>query len=234
LTLNNSGDYTEYVAGTTRPRDKFNYVDVTAATPPINTQIAAAGGPVAQALATGLWPSFVPEASIDGNIQYRSTIAGQDSMCMLAWADGNNKLIRAVTAFDTYPLRWGGCHFSPNGVGGFSNVVAGNTPIKFDPAAPLGGPFTMRILAMRKNGEFQSYSIPITAASATNPVVLTSPNNDLDNISVVNGVLGAPITCSGGTGSWSAINRDLRAHKIDNLMLRSRSTPEASALSQEM
>ena len=196
--------------------DKFSYTDVTATAPPVADQVKAAGGAAAQALATGVWPPFTAEAVIGGNIQYRSTAAGQDSMCMLAWTDANNNLIRTATAFDQYPLRWGGCHFAPTGVGQFSDVTAGNTPYKFAPAALLGGPFTMRILGIRKNGQFQSYSIPITNATPSNPVVLTSPNNDLDALSSLNPTDGAPIACSGGTGSWSAINASFHAHKLDN------------------
>ena len=216
MSLDNNGDYTEFTPGAGHPQDKFSYTDITATAPPIDAQIIAAGGAAAKALSTGLWPPFGAEAVIGGNIQYRSTSAGQDSMCMLAWTDANNKLIRAVTAFDTYPLRWGGCHFSPLGAGEFSNAVAGNTPYKFNSSLLLGGPFTMRVLSMRKNGQFQSYTIPITAASAANPVVLTSNANDLDAVSSLNPSAGALITCSGGTGSWAAINGDFRAHKIDN------------------
>ena len=216
MSLDNKGDYTEFVPGTGHPPDKFNYVDITATAPPIDAQIIAAGGPAAKALSTGLWPPFGAEAVIGGNIQYRSTSAGQDSMCMLAWTDANNKLIRSMTAFDTYPLRWGGCHFSPNGVGEFSNANDANTPYKFNKSALLGGPFTMHILGIRKNGHFQSYTIPITAGSATNPVVLTSPNNDLDNLSSVNPTAGALITCEGGTERWAAVNAEFHAHKIDN------------------
>src|ERR1051326_5631429 len=56
LTLNNGGNYSEYVPGTGHPADKFSATDVTANAPPISDQIQAAGGPVAKALSTGLFP----------------------------------------------------------------------------------------------------------------------------------------------------------------------------------
>ncbi len=217
LSLNNGGDYTSFQPNADHStRDKFTYTDLTSGGTPLAAQVQNQGGTVANAVGTGLWPSFTAESACGGNTQYRSTAAGDASLCMMAWTDGNNNLIRTAASWDVYPLRWGGCHFVPTCAGGFSNAIAGSVPAKFNPSALLGGPFHTPVIAIRKNGTFQTHSMVVTAATAASPVVVTSPNHDLDNLSAVNSAAGAYVTCAGGTGAWTAINRSFYAHVIDN------------------
>ena len=100
----------------TGTNDRFTYTDFTAGTTPIATQIANQGGPVATAIATGLWPPFLFDSVIDNGsggstIQYRS-FQQQDSQCMLAWADGaTNTLLSSQPLFGGYPISYSACHF---------------------------------------------------------------------------------------------------------------------------
>jgi hypothetical protein len=205
--------------------DRFTYTDLTATTTPIGTQIASAGGEVARGLGTGLWPAMGFDAILDNGsggatIQYRSTSAGQDSQCMLAWADAStNMLLSTQPMYGGYPFSYSPCHFSSQGAAGYSLVGAEAessqmSPIFFNPSIFLGGPFISRVTKVKKNGTFVDWSLSISGATNASPVVVTSMASDVDQVNAANSSQGAPITCSGGAGNWAALNGLLYAHYI--------------------
>lgn len=220
-------NYAEYAVDPRHlTQDRFTYTDITNINP-ISPQIAAAGGPVADALNTGLWPPMSLDTLLDdGNggavIQYRSTAGPINSSCMLAWADAaTNTLKSSVALFGGYPFSSSACHFAPDGGAGFSRVGVEAEdsqigPFFANPSILLGGPFLSSITSIHQNGSaWQNWSLPITAAIASKPALLTSPGNDLITIRS-SALLGSPITCSGATGSWTMLNGNFYAHRMDN------------------
>ena len=81
---NPAGNYAEYNPGPSWPpaADRIVWTDVTAATSPITTQLAAFGGPAAQAYATGLFPPIAFQ-SVIGGYAYYGTSNGQDEACLI-------------------------------------------------------------------------------------------------------------------------------------------------------
>lgn len=208
--------------------DNFTYTDLGAPASGIQAQVIAAGGPAATALASGLWPALTLDDAGDdgfgnGIVQYRSTSIGQDSECILAWADASNTLIATLPMWGNYPISYAACHFGGEVAAGYSafSAEAENSqlsPIFFDNTKLLGGPFVTRSTeGMKTNGSFGVSSITISGCTKASPAVCTSTGNDLDNAPGVSGSMGALITISGATGAgWTAMNANLYAHKIDN------------------
>lgn len=207
-------DYTEYVPGTTFPTDGWNYTE-TATASSVASQITAAGGSVATALATGFWPALGVSGVIGGYVQYSSQ-GSQDTPCLRAMTDGSGSLKNTSNSFSKYPMRWGGCHSSPFGNGDYSNLTS-NPLNRHDANAPLGGPFIAPITSIQKNGTFVTWNLPITGGTAGTATTLTSANHDLANHGGQIGALGGNyVTCSGGTGAWSTVNGTFQATVVDN------------------
>ena len=208
--------------------DNFTYTDLGTTISGIGAQVIAAGGAAGTALASGLWPPLSlddvgEDGSGNGVVQYRSTASGQDSECLLAWADANNNLISAITLWGNYPVAYAACHFAGEVSAGYSLFSDGAeqsqlSPIKFSQSALLGGPFVSRsITGLYTNGSLNTWTISIASCTPSNPVVCSSPANDLDNVTAANNTQGALINISGATGAgWTAINGFVYAHKIDN------------------
>jgi hypothetical protein len=205
--------------------DNFAYTDISSTNP--TAAIIAGGGPTANALNTGLWPSFGVQAPIDNGsghaiLQWNSSQGG-DQLCMLAWTDAvTGQLLSSLPLFGVYPFSYSTCHFSAQGVSGYSftSVSAASSqlgPVAFSPTGvTLGGPFVSQGAAVARAGTFSGWSISVTAATNASPVVLTSTNNNLDNLTGFKPFAGAQIQCSGGSGAWAAINGTFYAHRIDN------------------
>jgi hypothetical protein len=211
-TLNNpAGVYLPYNPGPGTPAnpDQLVWTDLTVATSPMGTQLAAFGGPAATAYATGVFPTLAFVGLIGGYLIY-DTASAYDGPCIKirATAD-NNQILQAFTSWYTFPLRWGGCHSSPSGFGPYLDLSL-NMIQDYNNTTPLGGPFTLHVNSMLRGGTWQSFSQSITAATNSNPVTMTSPSNGLDpyfNINNGNGPgKGPQVTISGGTGNWAAVN----------------------------
>jgi len=211
-TLNNpAGIYLPYNPGITVPLNPDNLVwsDLTVATSPIATQLAAYGGPAAIAYATGVFPTLAYVGTIGGYAIY-DTASAYDGPCIkLRAISDTNQLIQAFDSWSTFPLRWGGCHSSPVGFGPYLGLSM-NVISDFNNTTPLGGPFTLHVTQMLRGGVWQSFTQPITSATNSNPVTLTSVGNGLDPYFAINfgtGTSKGPqVTISGATGSWAAVN----------------------------
>ena len=205
--------------------DNFTYTNISSSNP--SAAIIAAGGPAANALNTGLWPTFSFQAPIDNGsgdtILQWNTSQGGDQLCMLAWTDAvTGQLLGSLPLFGVYPFSYSACHFSAQGVSGYSfaSVQAASSqlgPVAFSSSGvTLGGPFVSQGMQVSRAGTFSGWSISITSATNASPVVLASANNNLDNLTGFKSFAGAQIRCSGGSGGWTAINGTFYAHKIDN------------------
>ncbi len=205
--------------------DNFTYTDISSTNP--TAAIIAAGGPTANALNTGLWPSFAVQAPIDNGsgdaiLQWNSSQGG-DQLCMLAWTDAvTGQLLASLPLFGVYPFSYSTCHFSAQGVSGYSfSFRVGRLFSAWSSGLQPHWRHTWRTVCESgrrgcRAGIFSGWSISVTAATNASPVVVTSPNNNLDNIVAFKSFAGAQIQCSGGSGAWAAINGTFYAHKIDN------------------
>ena len=216
--LSNGGDYTEYVPGVMRPSDKVVWSNMSVTGVPLLQQAQSYGGVAAQTYATGLWGTAGLNAVMGGYTSFRSQPSGQDSPCLIFRTDMNQTLVQALTSFDKYPIRWGGCHFSPVGSGNYMYVYV-NPDAHYSNAAPFGGPYMTQPLAIRRNGTFTPYMLPaITGASNSNPLVLSFSMHDLDVWGSTNSdpLQGPYVTCSGGSGAWAALNGNWHTKRIDD------------------
>jgi hypothetical protein len=211
-TLNNPpGIYLPYNPGLAQPLnpDNLAWTDLTVATSPIGTQLAAFGGPAATAYATNVFPTLAFIGVIGGYLVY-DTASAYDGPCLKIRAIADtNQIIQAFTSWNTFPLRWGGCHASPEGFASYLDLGM-NIISDFNNTTPLGGPFLLHITQMMRNGQWQTFSEPITAATNSNPVSLTSTGNGLDpyfnNNNGAGPGKGPQITITGGVGNWAAVN----------------------------
>lgn len=217
-TLNNpAGNYTEYVPGIglAPATDNLVWTDLTAATSTIDQQLAAYGGSVATAYATGLFPPLHFVGVVGGYAIY-DTSSTTDGPCIKIRAIADtNQLIQAFDSWDKFPLRWGGCHSSPTGIGSLLSLSL-NGIERAATGAVLGGPFTLNITQLKRAGSWTTYSQAITGASNASPVVFTSPVHQLDaTLPQIAQTLGPQVTISGGTGAWAAVNGTWTATVID-------------------
>ena len=230
--------------------DNFAWTNLgpTTAAGGIQAQVIAAGGAPATALSSGLFGNLSLDTIGDNGaggaiIQYRAQAGGNDVACLLAWADGNNNLISAITLWGNYPVGWSACHFGGNVVANYSVYGAEAessqiSPVFYNSTIPAGGPFVSRSSeGMYYNGTLKTWSIPISSCTKANPAICTSPANNLDNIacgvggvSCANASQGAWIQISGMTGTgWTGVNGFVFAHKIDNNTFSLYSGPTAAA-----
>ncbi len=214
-------NYTEYVpgAGSSVQEDRWQYVNLTATGIPLNTQIA--NGPASDAksaLATALFgnPDFGHVGIFGGHIQLSYQPGGDASPCFRGITDSKYRLIQTYTSWTRYPITWGGCHSNASfGSSEYTNLVF--TPLmNFNRNKLLGGPFALPLTAIRKRGVFKTYSIPISAGTPGNPTRFISVKHDLAFYSTMSTGGGPYITCSGGTGAWSAVNVTFHAGIQDN------------------
>ena len=208
--------------------DNFTWTDLGTTASSVGAQVIAAGGAPATALLSGLFGTLGLDTVGDdgagsGIIQYRAAAGGNDTACMLAWADANNNLISAMTLWGTYPVGWAACHFSAQHSAAYSLYSSQAessqiSPIVFNSAVSAGGPFVSRSSeGVYKNGSLTVWTIPISGCTNANPAVCTSTANNLDNVTGTNASQGAWIQISGMTGTgWSGVNGPAFAHKIDN------------------
>ena len=219
ITKDNSGNYTAYVPGTTLPDDRFIYTDVTSSWPSLSAQITAAGGSCATWQATGFFGGYSYQTVTSAGNVWLYAGNNAANFGLMAFVNPSGTLIGCIPTFGTYPMRWQATHFSPNCPGNLCEINLGTDAGKYNPSLNLGGPWVLYPTgAYRKNGTWTTYSLSISAATNANPVVLTSANNDLDNWSASPGgnYTGALLTCSGGTGSWAALNTMVHAIRINN------------------
>lgn len=201
------------------PSDFVTWTNLSTSVPSIDAQIASAGGPVAAAYATRLFGSLVLQDLIAGQAFYGTGSGGFDAPCITARTNADtNLLIDAQTSFSTYPMRWGACHSGAQGFGSYRILVT-NTPWAENSSKSFIGPHMLRITQMKRAGVWQTFSVPLTAATNANPVQFTAISNGLDP-GINNGVsgissVGPQITISGGTGAWTAINGTWPTTKID-------------------
>lgn len=218
-------DYTEMPVDTGHVLDtKMTYTDL-GPSAPSNSQMIALGGPVAQAVSSGIWNTFGLETVIEdknGNLlfQYNSQ-SGQNQSCQKAFADISGTVISTMPGYGSYPLGYTVCHGSPAGGGGYVSVgVEGNgllAPSTFNTSIPVGGPWVSNVTGVRKNGSWVNTSITISACTKANPAVCTSAGHNIDQVSTfTNATAGALLTISGATGTgWSTgLNGPLYAHAI--------------------
>ncbi len=208
---NPAGVYKEYKPGTDPhpARDHVEWTDLTAATKPIDQQLAQFGGPVAADYATGLFPPIQFVGVIGGYAIY-DTASAYDGPCMKIRAEAEtNRIVQAFDSWHQYPARWGGCHSAPLGAGSLLNLTL-NTIQDFDRSRPLGGPYVLRIKQMKRGANWRTWTQPISSASNSKPAVFTMPKHGIDPYFNTNFGAGPdkgpPITISGGTGNWAAAN----------------------------
>ena len=212
-------NYTEYPSDRNHTiSDNYTYSTDVSATNPIGPQIAAAGGKVAAALATGLWPAMgIDQIFDDGNggtvTQYRSTASNTgDALCMLAFANtANNNLISTLTTWADYPFTSASCHFPPDGGANYTKVgiEAENhqiAPWFTNTSVLLGGPFTSKITSIHQHDAvWKTWTMNVTAATAGSPVSISIPGNDLARIRG-SSAMGVFMVCSGATSPWTGLN----------------------------
>jgi hypothetical protein len=218
-------DYTEMAVDTAHVLDtKMTYTDL-GPSAPSNSQMIALGGPVAQAVSSGIWPAFGFETALEdknGNLmfQYNSSL-GQDKSCQRAFTDINGTVISTLPGYGSYPIGYSVCHGSPANGGGYVSVgLQGSgllVPSSFDTAIHMGGPWVSNVIGVRKNGSWVNTSITISSCTKALPAACTSTGHNIDQVSTfTNATAGALITVSGATGTgWSTgLNGPLYAHAI--------------------
>ena len=218
ISKDNSGNYTEYVPGTTFPDDRFTYTNIMDGATPLLTQVQNAGGKCADHLAKGIVVLGGLQSIAAGYSYYYIGAGSGDTHGGYAFFDSNNHYVGCTLGWDSYPLRNGAMHQAPEAVGKYAIAMFGNQFANYNAANVLGGPFVLQPTgAYRKNGTWTNYMVPVTAATNANPVRLTAPNNDLQGWIESHPPFTSPwMTISGGAGSWAALNGVVRATRVDN------------------
>ncbi len=110
--------------------------------------------------------------------------SGTDRICSVVRYNLATQAIQQVlTSWTTWPLRWGGCHFAPNG-GGTYQLGAFNPIQNKSSNAPLGGPFQLKLTQVMKGGIWQNNTAMtdsnIALASNSTPVVVSTVSSSTD------------------------------------------------------
>jgi hypothetical protein len=224
-------DYTEFQAPVNHgasPHDNFTYTNlgaVSAVTAKVKAQMPTSI--TAINLNTGLWPDLALETGgvLEQGYQFISCAGGSGdrASCIYAWLDPTLTTVLNAQPWGFngyYPNRWGNTHAGPTSIGNYSLKGSGGSLVTalYTPGALFSGPWWTGINTITQNGTPSTHSLSISAATAGTPITLTSANNNLDapnHFENANAV-GGPITCSGGTGSWTVINGTWDYKWIDN------------------
>jgi hypothetical protein len=200
-------DYTEYVPGVPPADDVWTYLNLSGSpATPIKTQIVSAGGVDGQAINTGLFDGGYNVNGLANGYVEASYNVSQETPAVRAMMDSSWHLVRTYDTWSQYPMRWGGAHSGLGVAGNFTNLLV-NPLDNFNTGQLLGGPFVLPVIALRKNGVFQPYTLTVTGGTAGNPTTtLTIPNHDLAIRKGMATSGGAYIICAGGTGGWVGIN----------------------------
>lgn len=209
----NSGDYTEYVPGTTFPDDRFSYTNLTAGVTALATQIANSGDQCAVEQAKGIFALGGLQTIADGSPYfYFGTNSGGDPAAGYAFFD-STLTYKGCVLGTNYPYG-GGMHMSAESVGKYAESMFGSPLNHYDTTFLLGGPFVLPPTGgYKRNGTWTTYTIPLTAATNAAPAVFTATGHDLMNWQAAAAKPYAYpwVTIAGGTGSWAALNGTRRA-----------------------
>ena len=216
-----TGDYAPYKAGgstgyiSDKPADDnilWTNIMPAGSAADVSTQLQAY--PSLTSATSGLFgaPSF--SGLLDGYGQFvLGPLTGGDPICVVVRYNLESRTIRQVLpSWTTWPMRWGGCHFSPHGGGSFQ--IAAFNPINGkNPGAPLNGPFQLKLTQVKKDGTWRdntamSESV-VRFASNTSPVIITTVSTYTDvgfMTSNNHGFIDGEPVMLWGAGSNSVIN----------------------------
>lgn len=215
-----SGDYTSYKAGGATgyvasgvfTDDAVTWTNVMTGAADVAVQFPQTPG-AAQYYNTGMFGTPAFQSILGGYGEYFvSTLSGTDRLCAtVRYNFATQSIQQVLTSWSTWPLRWGGCHFSANG-GGTFQIGVFNTIKNRSAEVPLGGPFQLKLTQVKKNGIWNNNTAltesNVSAASNTAPVIIATTNSstDIGSGSNSHGFLdGEPVVVFGATSN-TAIN----------------------------
>jgi hypothetical protein len=188
-----TGDYTPYKAGgsttyiTSKPvADAVTWTNVAVSGSATDPAVEFANNPSTQSYySSGFFNPPAFQSLLNGYGEYMiSPFSGSDKVCAVARYNlSTHSISQILDSWSTWPLRWGSCHFAPNGGGSFQFGVF--NPIRnLNANAPLGGPFQLNVKQVMKGGAWNNNTAltesSIVAASNTTPVVVTTMSTTTD------------------------------------------------------
>lgn len=187
-----TGDYTPYLAGGSTGYVQSNPVDDAIAW----TNVIPAGSPADVSVQLASNPLLIPGTSgllgqpafnglLDGyGMFFLGPLSGNDPICEVVRYDmERQKVVQVLTSWTTWPMRWGGCHFSPRGAGSFQ-IGAFNPINGQNPGSPLNGPFQLNLTQVKKGGQWVNNTAlsesVVATASNSSPVVISTASTYTD------------------------------------------------------
>jgi hypothetical protein len=163
---------------------------------------------------TGMFNPPAFSAMLNGYAEFYVTPpAAGDPLCVVVMYDVNQqKIVQALKSWDTYPMRWGACHFSPSGAGTYQ-IGSFNSLQGQNPGYQLNGPFQLNLTQVMKGGVWSNNTSmtesEVLYASDTSPVVITTVSTYTDagtNMANIHGLADKePVVIWGATAN-TAIN----------------------------